>query len=167
MKFLVSLTCLLISFILQAQSDSILQPPYKRFPTPPPFRLLLPDSSTYFTKADLPKKTQLLIMVFNPDCEHCKKETDELIGNIEKFKKIQIVMATWQPFAEMKKFYEDFQLYQHPNIRVGRDVSFIIPPFYNIRNLPFLALYDKKGDLITVAEGSLPMTKVLEIFNKE
>jgi thioredoxin-related protein len=166
MKFLVTLAAIFSCILLNAQTDSIAQPPYKRFPTVPPFRLLMPDSSTYFTKADIPKKTAVLIMAFSPDCDHCQKETTELIQNIDKFKKIQIVMATWQPFAAMRKYYVDYKLYQHENIRVGRDVSFILPPFYNIRNLPFLALYNKKGNLITVDEGSLPMTKVLELFEE-
>ena len=166
MKFFVTLFSILGSVSLFAQTDSIPLPPYKRFPTVPPFRLLMPDSSTYFTKDDIPKKTSVLIMAFSPDCDHCQKETTELISNIEKFKKIQIVMATWQPFADMRKFYTDYKLYQYENVRVGRDISFIIPPFYNIRNLPFHALYNKKGNLITVADGSLPMTRVIELFDE-
>ena len=166
MKFIVTFVGIFSCIFLNAQTDSIAPPPYKRFPTVPPFRLLMPDSSTYFTKADIPKKTPVLILAFSPDCDHCQKEITELIQNIGKFKKIQIVMATWQSFADMRKFYVDYKLYQYENIRVGRDVSFILPPFYNIRNLPFLALYDKKGNLITVGEGSLPMTKVLEHFEQ-
>ena len=166
MKFAVTLIALFTSIFSAAQTDSVPQPPYKRFPAIPPLRLLMPDSATYFTKDDIPKKTAVLIMAFSPDCDHCQKETNELIRNMDKFKKIQIVMATWQPFADMRKFYVDYKLYQYENIRVGRDVSFIIPPFYNIRNLPFLALYNKKGNLITVAEGSLPMSKVIELFDE-
>jgi len=166
MKLFITVISVFVTLLLNAQTDSIPQPPYKRFPTPPPFKLLMADSSTYYTKADLPKKTPLLIIAFSPDCDHCKKETEELIRNIDQFKKVQIVMATWLPFAEMKKFYEDFELYKYENIKVGRDVSFILPPFYNIRNLPFLALYNKKGNLITIAEGSLPMTRLIELFKE-
>jgi len=167
MKLLTLLIGVSASFILNAQTDSIPQPPYKRFPTPPPFRLLMTDSSTFYTKADLPKKTPLFLIAFSPDCDHCKKETEDLITHIDDFKKIQVVMATWLPFADMKKFYNDFELYKYDNIKVGYDVSFIIPPFYNIRNLPFLALYDKKGNLITIAEGSIPMTRVLEMLKEK
>jgi thioredoxin-related protein len=161
MKFIPVAVALLLTFSLNAQTDSI-QPPYKRFPTPPPFKLLLTDSSSYFTKAYLEKKKPLLLIVFSPDCDHCKHETEELIKNIDKFKKVQIVMATFQPFAEMKKFYADFQLSRFENIVVGKDINFILAPFYNIRNMPFLAFYDKKGQLISVFEGNLPMDKVAE-----
>jgi len=166
MKIFTIVIALLSCCFLKAQTDSIPQPPYKRFPTAPPFRLLMTDSATYYTKADLPKKTPLLLIVFSPDCDHCKKETEDLLQNIDQFKKTQIVMATWLPFPDMKKFYDDFELSRYENIKVGRDISFIIPPFYNIRNLPFLALYDKKGNLITVAEGSLPMSRIIEYFKE-
>jgi len=32
--------------------------------------------------------------------------------------------------------------------KIGRDEKFFLAPFYKIRNLPYLALYDKKGNLI-------------------
>lgn len=146
------------------QTDSIPAPPYKRFPTVPPFRLLLGDSATWYTKEDLPRKRPVLIMVFSPDCEHCKHETEEIIKNIKEFKKIQIVMATFLPLDKMKKFYGFFELYRYENIVVGRDENFILAPFYNLRNMPFLAFYDKKGNLIDVNEGNLPVDKILEKF---
>ena len=163
MKFIVFAAALMITFSLNGQTDSI-QPPYKKFPTPPPFKLLLTDSSTYFTKADLEKKKPLLLIVFSPDCDHCKHETEELLKNIDKFKKVQIVMATYYTVSEMKNIYDDFQLNRFENIVVGKDINFILAPFYNMRSMPFLAFYDKKGELISVFEGNLPMNKVAEKF---
>lgn len=105
-----------------------------------------------------------MIMLFSPDCEHCKHETEEIIKNIDKFKKIEIVMATFLPFDKMRQFYSFYELYRYKNITVGRDVNFFLAPFYNLRNLPLLAFYDKKGALIDIADGSLPVEKVLEKF---
>ena len=51
-------------------------PPYKRFPTPPPLKLLLTDSSTIFTDKQLKKDTPLFLILFSPDCEHCQTETE-------------------------------------------------------------------------------------------
>ena len=78
MKFiLLGIGLLIFAPLIQAQKDST-QPAYKRFPSIPPFKILLTDSSTYFTKNDLPKKTPVMIMIFNPPCEHCQHETAEL-----------------------------------------------------------------------------------------
>jgi hypothetical protein len=141
------------------------QPTFKRFPTVPDFRILLPDSTTWFAKKDLPRKKATLIMVFSPDCDHCKHETEQIIAHIEEFKQIGIVMATTLPFGRMKEFYEHYDLQRFRNIKVGRDVNYLLPVFYNMRNMPFLAFYDKKGNLIDVAEGSLPVKEVLQKFD--
>ena len=148
-----------------AQSDS-LQPPYKRFPTYPPVKLLLPDSISFYTKADLPKKAAIMLMLFNPECEHCKQETEDLISKIDRFKNIQVVMATNTTFSRMLAFRETYQLAKYKNIIVAQDTHYFLPTFYMIRNLPFLAFYNRKKELISVFEGSLPMEKVLQEFEK-
>lgn len=73
-------------------------------------------------------------------------------------------MATTLPFDKMRAFYKEYNLQRFPNIVVGRDVDYLIPVFYNVRNMPYLAFYDKKGDLIDVSEGALSVEKVLEKF---
>ena len=142
------------------------EPPYKRFPTLPPLKLLLTDSTTQFTEKDLKKNLPVFVILFSPDCDHCKKGTEELIANIDQFKNIQIVMTTIQPFDKMKEFYYNYQLERFKNITVGRDQFFLLPTFYRIKNMPFLAFYNKKGGLINIAEGALPVTKVLEFFKE-
>lgn len=161
MKKLIPILLLLSSVSAFSQTE---QPPFKRFPTVPDFKILLSDSATWFAKKDLPNKRSTLIMIFSPDCDHCKHETEQILANISQFKKIEIVMATTLPFDRMKDFYGHYDLQRFRNIKVGRDVNYLLPVFYNIRNMPFLAFYDKKGNLIDVAEGSIPVSEVLKKF---
>ena len=158
----------LISFVFtataNAQNDS-LQAPYKRFPSFPPAKLLLPDGLSHFTKADLPKKKPIMLMVFSPSCEHCQHETEELINNIDKFKDIQIVMTTSMPFDSMLAYREKYRLERFKNIIVAQDTDYFLFTFYQVHNLPFLAFYDKKKELISVFEGGLPMDKILKVFH--
>lgn len=142
------------------------EPPYRRFPTVPPLKLLLTDSSTIFTDKELKKNTPLFFILFSPDCEHCKKETEDLIDNIDSLKNIQIVMATFMPFAKMKEFYNSYQLNRFPNITVGYDIQHILATYYRISYTPFVALYDKKGNLIEGFQGAMPLPKVLEFFRE-
>lgn len=145
-----------------AQAGSVPQVPYKRFPAVPPFKLLLTDSSTYFSKENLATKKAILIMLFSPDCDHCKHETEEIIKNIDAFKKVQIVMSTTLSFDKMIDYYNHYDLKRFNNIIVGKDTGYFLPVFYDIRNLPFLAFYNKKKELISVFEGALPIDKVIE-----
>ncbi|MBS1653801.1 MAG: thioredoxin [Bacteroidetes bacterium] len=155
------------SHISFAQNDTDAnKPAYIRFPTVPPFKILLTDSTTWFSKESLPKKRAILFMLFNPECSHCQHETEELLKNIDKFDDIEIVMSTNMPFAKMKEFYQHYQLDRFKNIIVGQDVNFVLPSFFRIRNLPFLGFYNKKQELISVFEGAMPIDKVLEEFQK-
>ncbi|HJS54017.1 MAG TPA: thioredoxin fold domain-containing protein [Chitinophagaceae bacterium] len=151
-----------LSGLAQTQPD----PPYKRFPTVPPLKLLLPDSSTIFTDKDLKKNTPLFFILFSPDCEHCQKETEEIIDKIDSFKNIQIVMATFMPVDKMKAFYDNYKLSRFSNIIVGYDMQYMLATYYRISYTPFLAFYDKKGNLIDGIQGALPITKVLEYFRE-
>src|SRR6185436_1169349 len=112
-RLLFFLFCIIsISAHTQTQTD----PPYKRFPTIPPLKLLLTDSSTVFTDKDLKKNKPVFLILFSPECEHCQKETEELITKIDSFKNIQIVMATFMPVDKIRPFYNDYKLDRFPNI---------------------------------------------------
>jgi thioredoxin-related protein len=162
MKKIVLLMALCITAgSLQAQTDTAL---YLRFPFVPPLNLYQLPDSTLFTKADLKKKKPLLLIIFSPDCDHCQQETRELTANIKRFSKIQIVMASWLPFAQVKQFYQEYGLANYPNITVGWDKAFMLPPYYKLQSLPFMALYDKRGQLITVFSGKVALDKVAEAF---
>ena len=159
----------ILSFFLlsavQAQTPvNVPEPPYLKNPGLPPFRILEVDSVHYFTKDDVKKNQRVLIMFFSPECEHCKHQMRDILADINKFKDIEIVMATFQPFDEMKTFYNYFRIQDHSNIRMGRDEKYMFPPYYRMQSLPFLALYNKKGQFITRFEGNQKADTILLAF---
>lgn len=159
---------LLSAFGAQAQTshkDST-DAPYLRFPGLPPFDLLQPDSSTHLTKEKIEKKHNVLIMFFSPDCPHCQHQTEDILAGMDSLKDVQIVMATYQPFQEMKEFYAKYQLSKYPNIKMGRDGTFFLPPYYRMKSLPYLALYNKHGILITTFEGNQKVAALVNAFEK-
>ena len=153
-----------ISISATAQQQG--EPAYKRFPTIPPLKLLLTDSSTVFTNKDLKKNKPLFLIIFSPDCEHCKQETEELIAKIDSFKNIQIIMATFMTVDKIKPFYDHYKLNRFKNITVGYDMQHVLTTYYRISFTPFLAFYDKDTKLIDGFQGNLPLSKVLEYFRK-
>ena len=155
----------LTGILLFAQTDATL-PPYKRFTSFPPVKLIKPDS-TVFDKSELPKKNAVMLMLFNPQCSHCQHETEEMIKNIDDFKKIQIVMSTTMDYDSMVAFIEKYELSQYPNIIVGRDIHYFLPSFYKISNLPYLAFYSKNKELISTFEGALPIPQILAVFARK
>jgi thioredoxin-related protein len=117
------------------------------------------------TKADLKKNKPVLIILFSPDCDHCKHETEEIIKHKEDLKKVQIIMATMAPYTAMKDFYTKYKLVEIKNIKVGQDFQYMLPSFYRVHSLPYLAMYDKNGELLTTFEGSMKIEDLLKVFN--
>jgi thioredoxin-related protein len=145
-----------------AQMDTSLV--YLRFPTVPPFKITNVADSSAFTKADLKKKTATIIMIFSPDCEHCRHETTELLAHIDLFKKAQIIMASPLDYGFIKQFYDEFKLADHSNIVVGRDPGYFLGTFYSIHSYPSIFLYDKKGNFVQSFNGNDPVEKIASLL---
>lgn len=126
--------------------------PFTEYPLPQ-FTLTLTDGSTY-TKANLPKGKQVLVMLFSPDCDHCQKETETIKANIKDFKNTHILMITSQPIDKMIGFYKDYDLAKFKGITVGQDAKFFFPTYYKIKFFPYLVLYDKKDKYVKHFEGN-------------
>lgn len=141
-----------------AQQDSL--PIYKRFPDVPPFSITKVPDSLKFTKDDLKKRRATVIMIFSPDCSHCKLATKDLIEHIDLFKKAQIIMVSSLDFDLIKKFYEEYKIADQPNITMGRDGTYFLGTFYKIHNFPSIFVYNKKGKFVEFFEGDVKMEKI-------
>lgn len=148
-----------------AQGDTA-KAPYQRFPVLPPIQILLSDSLTMYTKAQIPNGKPVLFMIFSPDCSHCQHETEEMIAHMDELKDVQIVMITYHPLSAMKDFISNYGLAKYSNIVVGKDIYYITTGFFDIHNIPYMAMYNKKGKLIEGFEGSLPIPKVIETLKE-
>lgn len=155
-----TLLCTAGSLLVMAQGADT--PAFKKNPVVPALYLVQVDSST-FTKENL-KQQPTLIMYFSPTCDHCQHQWEDMVKNKEALKDIQIIMATYQPFEEMEEFYKKEKIASYPNIKMGRDEKFGLPGFFRMKSLPFQALYDRHGKLITTFDGNVQIEKLLEAF---
>lgn len=163
-KIFLLLMSLLITILCFAQIDSASLPPYKKTRTLPTFDLLMTDSVSHYTKADLPGSEPVLIILFDPNCDHCKHETEEILQHIDSLKDVQIVMATNADFADLKKFYQHYNLGKFKNIKAGVEPKYYLATFFAIHNLPYLAMYNGHGVLLKTHEGGMKVDNILKVF---
>ncbi len=161
-KLFFTLLVIACSQTVCAQVDTSLL--YLRFPTVPPFKIIRLPDSTAFTKDSLVKKKATIIIAFSPDCEHCRRETTELIAHIDLFKKAQIIMTSPIEYGYIKQFYEEFKIADYPNIIMGRDPGFYLGTFFKVRSYPSIFLYDKKGNFVQSFGGSDPVEKIASLL---
>lgn len=163
-RFLFSLFFSVCSLVSMAQESQ--EAPYKKYPVYPPVKLLMADSLNWYAKDDLPRKKPVMLLLFNPKCEHCQHETTEMTAQISRYKGVHIVMATTAALEDMRGFIEKYNLSSFDNITVGRDTGFFLPVYFDIHNLPFHAFYNKKLELISVFSGSMTVEKTLTELGK-
>jgi len=168
MRVFTFLLTFFISALAMAQKDSVdMSAPFRKSPVIPSFDLLKTDSSTHLTKADISPKHKTLLMFFSPECTHCQHQTEDMLSAIDSLKDIQIVMATYQPFEEMVAFNQKYGIEKYSNIKLGRDTKYFLPPYYRMKSLPFLALYDTKGNYVASFEGNQKVATLLDAFNQK
>jgi len=113
----------------------------------PPFQITLSNNKAFNAK-DLPKEKPVIIIYFDPGCEHCQKLMSELFKKIDQFKEAQMVMVTFKPVEELPPFEKLHNTKKYPNIKVGTEgLGFYLRDYYGLMKMPFVALYDKKGNL--------------------
>lgn len=147
-------------FFVAAQNDSL--PLYQQFPEVPPLKITTVPGGKIFAKSDLKKKRPTLIILFNPDCDHCQHATRDLMANKAKFKKVQIVMSSSATKEMLESFYKEYGIAQMPNIIMGQDIGYFLSTFYQLQNVPAIFLYDKKGMLVKHFDGNVPFARIAQ-----
>ncbi len=164
MKRVVLLLVAIVGFVCaKAQKDAL--PPYKQVPFIPSFTIQLTDSAD-FSKKDLPKKTPVVIIYFNPECGHCQAEATGLSKNMDKFKKVFFIMAAYAEMEKIKEFGEVYGLDKFNNIKLGRDGKYFLPVFYDVKTTPFSAVYDKKGKLVKAFEHGMSVEELEKALSR-
>ncbi|MFT3680598.1 MAG: redoxin family protein [Ferruginibacter sp.] len=147
-------------FITRAQDASadIL----KRVQQVPSFTIYTAPDSTAFTNEQLQKGKPLIVIFFNPDCDHCQKETKELLAYKEELKNIPIVMASALPYRLIKDFYTEYNIQSMPNIKMGQDLNYILGSQYQPTRYPGIFIYDAAGNLVKVFAGNAGVPAMLD-----
>jgi thioredoxin-related protein len=157
MKYILSLAINLV-VLISLQAQAVQNTSKKGIP---PFNILLVDGQHY-KSSDLKTDQPLMIVYFDPTCEHCHLFINELIKKISLFKDVQIVMITYVPLDQLKSYMAGSELNKQPGIKVGtEETTFVVRYYYDIRQFPYVALHKKDGILISTYESKVPDPEVL------
>lgn len=161
-KKIILLAAFISSAIMaMAQKDSSAKN-LSKFETIPFFSIYTLPDSTIFSNKDLHKNRPFVIMFFSPDCEHCQKETKELLAYKTELKDVPILMASPGSYAMVKQFYQDYGLSAMPNIKMGQDVNFVLGSIFQLRTFPSIFVYDQQGKLSKAFVGNIGVPAILD-----
>lgn len=140
-------SCTLIALSTNAQTGKL-----------PPFSMMQGNGKV-FKAQDLPMGKPIIIIYFDPDCDHCKNTTKELLAKSGQFKKASIAMVTFLPVDKVIEFEKKYELKKFKNIYVGTEGNtFFLKNYYRLITMPFIALYTKNGDIVKEYRTDGPLT---------
>lgn len=132
----------------------------------PPFRMLQ-GNGAMFSASDLQPNKPVIIIYFQPNCEHCQALMNDLFKKIVEFNGTQLVMVTYVRPNEMAAFQQSYHTDKYPNIKVGTEGNaFFLRQYYHIMNTPFTALYDRHGKLVCSYANQTPVDALVAQVKK-
>ncbi len=70
-------------------------------------------------------------------------------------------MITFLPVDKVVAFEKDYKVSRYPNIILGTEgYRFFVRNYFQITDMPFVALYDKMGNLITSHQKDIPLNEL-------
>lgn len=118
------------------------------------------------TNNTLPQGNKIFVY-FNPDCDYCQAEMDELSKINENHKNINWIMFTDKPLIEIKKFAEKYKLDKAENLKWCNDPKSEVYLKFAMTGIPYFLGYNTENKLVHRSTGAIKIEKVLSDFNEK
>jgi len=122
--------------------------------------------TTLFTNDNLPSNRPVVIIYFSPECGHCQHEMKEIEKNIDSLKNAFFVFVSRFPVDSIKGFEKKYNTSNYSNMVFGKEASYYIPVFYDIKFTPFMAIYDSKKQYVKSYDQGADMHELNQLIAK-
>jgi peroxiredoxin len=107
-------------------------------------------------------KSKTVVVLFQPDCDHCQHEAEEIKANLDRFKNQTMYFVSSSPVDQIVKFSKDYKLNDQRNIYFGSTtVQKILDTFGPIA-APSIYIYDESGQLVQKFNGQTPVGEIVQ-----
>jgi thiol-disulfide isomerase/thioredoxin len=139
--------------------------PYLKTKVLPNFKLLTLDS-TLFNESVIQEGKNTLIMLFNPECEHCQHQLQLMLTIPELTQSANVILTSTETLQKIKIFYDKYHLENYPMIHIGKDYSYFFGGYYQPKTIPVLAFYNKERKLVYFNQGSVKKNIIEETLRQ-
>ncbi|RYZ31471.1 MAG: redoxin domain-containing protein [Sphingobacteriales bacterium] len=133
----------------------------KRQTVPDFSQLAIQMPSKTVPKTMLKGRTNVIIL-FNPDCEHCQYEAAEISKNGDAFKQADVWMLTTEKPARVRAFTKQFGLDTLANVCVGILTPDELYKTFGPTAVPHLFIYGPDGNLRKEYKGETKLEAILK-----
>ncbi|MBS1776208.1 MAG: hypothetical protein JSS64_07995 [Bacteroidetes bacterium] len=103
----------------------------------------------------------LVIMLFNPTCDHCEKQAILFEQNMAAFLHTDLLLVAASGMGPyLGYFVNNIHADNYPKIQIALDSSDYINQTFRYESLPQINIYDAKRKLIKVFTGNAPIDSI-------
>jgi hypothetical protein len=103
-----------------------------------------------------------ILILFQPDCDHCQREAQQISENLAAFKKYTLYFISSASEVSVQKFAQDYALTEKDNVLFGvTTVSGILDNFGPIQ-APSIYIYSDQGKRVQEFNGEVAIEVVLK-----
>lgn len=135
---------------------------YDRVASFPDLPLLSPDSLVFIPAVT---KKPTVVILFNPDCDHCRSQAKEIQSNGSALEGAHLLMITTSPLPEIRKFSEEFGMSDYSNIQFGKISSEALFNIFGPTTVPHIFVYSQERKLIKEFKGTTTLKAILQSIN--
>ncbi|HTE34211.1 MAG TPA: redoxin domain-containing protein [Chryseolinea sp.] len=125
----------------------------------PDMSITLLDNSVRNIK-DLSGKNVLVF--FQPDCDHCQREADDIRTNLNAFGKCTVYFITAAPAKEISEFATTYKLSNYPNVFFAFTPAKNILDHYGPISAPSIYIYSDEHKLVKSFNGEVAINEVVK-----
>jgi peroxiredoxin len=115
------------------------------------------------TKTPVNKLTgKIALVLFQPDCDHCQREAEQIRQNLPGFKDFKIYFISSASAPEIDRFAKEYKLSAVPNVFFGQTSAQNIVNAFGPIEAPSIYLYSASGSLIEKFNGEVAIEVVLK-----
>ncbi len=107
-------------------------------------------------------KEKTILVLFQPDCDHCQHEAEDIKANLDRFKNFTMYFVSSSPVDEIVKFSRDYKLIEYNNIHFGLTTTQNILDTFGAISAPSIYIYSEKGQLIQKFNGQTPVDQIIQ-----
>jgi len=122
-----------------------------------PFFDIVQADGRHLRVTDLVPGQPVMIVYFDPDCDHCVSFISDLQKKADSFNNIEIVLITYVPLRRLKSYIAESGLGNNPRFKAGTEGNkFTVRYHYDVIQFPYVALHDRTGKLFATFESDVP-----------
>jgi peroxiredoxin len=113
-----------------------------------------------YTNKNLPQDKTTLFVYFNPLCDLCRKETEQILENLDYLKDVQVIMVSPTDVTEIERFVAEYKLKEISQITVLHDIDDTFYTDFGAIGYPNMYIYNAQHEMVAYFDKATGMDEL-------